>query len=207
MKNNECVENTPLLICDFDGTLVNKNSEATFLRFLTQKKQLRWYHYLLAALSVPVNRISRCLGGNDLLRAWSAFRTERETQELFLRFLTENDEIKLNESVLHQVEQHAGRKMLLTGSNQRLVEGLLGKLGLQGVFDVIIGARTAKCGYIVACHPYGRSKNRYLDGSCLVGIGNEYADRFFLSRCTTAYVVHPDKKLERLAREKGWIIL
>ncbi len=195
------------LVCDFDGTLINKNSEYEFLRFLNAKKRIGAGRWLLAALTLPVNRLSRAFGGNDVLRAWSVFRSERETAELMDAFLREENEIRLNQEVAELARGFPGRRILMTGSDRRLVEKLLVKLGAAELFHVVEGAETGKNGFVLKRHPYGKSKRKLLPPDCELGIGNEYADRFFLRACGRAFVVDPKENLRELAMREGWTIL
>ena len=77
------------------------------------------------------------------------------------------------------------------------------------MFDEIIGCEVFGCGYFVKSHPYGKDKVKRIketDGM-RTGLGNEYADRFFLRYCERAVAVAPDPELRAYAGKEGWEII
>jgi len=195
------------VICDFDGTLINKDSETEFVKFLQENKKIKLVGYAIAPISLIVNKISRKCGGHDLLRAWSAFQKENKIHELIDEFVEKNTSIIINMDVLSILNNSGYKKILLTGSNQYLVEKVLWKNDIIDAFDLVIGSKTDKKGLVVLQHPYGKGKVEFMPENCQIGIGNEIVDRFFLEKCETAYVVNPSDELKKLSQEKGWSIL
>ena len=195
------------LVCDFDGTLIQGDSETFLINYLREKHYLDWKNYLLALVSIPTNRLCKFFGGHDIVRAWSAFNPYPKNEKLISDFLNDEQYIHFNQSVIELIESYDGNKLLLTGSNQKLAEGILSKYKLSCLFDNVIGSSTKDNGFIVERHPYGKAKVKLLPTACEIGIGNEYNDRFFLQYCQTAYVVNPDPKLLKLAIAHNWNII
>ena len=195
------------LICDFDGTLINKNSEAALIRFLISSRQMGLLRYTLAAVSLPINLLSRSFGGCDLLRAWTAGLSSKTIETRIDSFLAGEHGLSVNPEVAERVRAFPGRRILITGSNQHLVEALLVQFGLREQFDEVVGAEVERSGVVLRRHPYGKCKLRYLPAECAIGFGNEFGDRFFLQRCTLACAVNPDPRLDKTARKHGWEII
>ena len=100
-----------------------------------------------------------------------------------------------------------GEKLLLTGSDERMVRGLLCKFGLEGLFDAVIGAKVSTHGLRLLRHPYGKDKLRQIPRHCAVGIGDSVPDRHFLMQCDRAYTVARRPEMVALAKQNGWHIL
>lgn len=196
------------LFCDFDGTFINTNIENYFLNFLLCHKKLKYYQYILAVFTFPINKLRMRMNEPNLFKAWSAFMPEQICTKLINEFIDyKAKDIKPRKAVLMFVKNFEGRKILLTGSNTELVKKYLVYQHLDGLFDLIIGSQTEKNGFYVKEHPFGKSKLKYITEGYCVGIGNEFADRFFLYKCNKAYVIEPDKRLLNLAIQNNWTIL
>lgn len=195
-----------ILYCDLDGTLIEKNLESRFIAYLLKERRFSICHYLLAAVSLPLNKVRQACFRPCLIKSWTAFRKENEKKDLIADFLSkEVGKIEFVPNVLEFVRSFDGRKILLTGSDEDLVIAFLKQTGNENLFDGVCGSKTAENGFYVVTHPFGYGKRPFLDETAFcVGIGNEYADRFFLEKCNEAYVSLPDKKLHDTAVKRDW---
>ncbi len=198
-----------ILICDFDGTLVKSSTELEFVKFLTKKRKLNLYHYLLSIFSVPLNTMMTLLNHGSLLKSWTVGRTKEEEKTLieqFYLYIAEN--YLVNNNVLKIVNNFKGKKILLTGCYRPLAKYMLKELKIDFIFDEIYGSEMGCWNYIIKSHPYGHDKLKFLPNNAeLFGIGNAWSDRFFLKKCNNVYIVSGSKKLEKLAFSKKWEII
>ena len=52
-----------------------------------------------------------------------------------------------------------------------------------------------------------KNKVKYIDTSVFsIGMGNEYADFFFLRKCSRPVAVYPDGRLRAVAKQQHWEI-
>ncbi len=195
-----------ILYCDLDGTLIRDNLEGAFVAYLRRRRELSVLHYAAAAFTVPVNAFRRRFFLPHPFKSWTAFRSASEKRELISRFLeNEGANISFAPNVLRFVEDFKGKKVLLTGSDEDLAAAFLKFTERSDLFDEVCGSKTAPNGFAVIRHPFGRGKLPFIDAKAAsVGIGNEYADRFFLEKCSKAYVAAPDGRLRVTAVKSGW---
>lgn len=198
-----------ILICDFDGTLIKENIEKRLLAYLLRERKLLWYQYILAVISLPINLLRKKMDKGNLFSAWSAFLSINKYNQLIDDFLEmEAGKITLRSEVLEYIKNFNGKKVLLTGSRLDLVKKYLLYYRQQDLFDEIIGTQTEKKGFVIKIHPYGKEKVKYIRKyDNIVGIGNEYVDRYFLQLCKEVIVVNPDDKLEQVARKNNWKLI
>lgn len=198
-----------IVYCDFDGTLVNGNIEADFIRWLAKSKKIAFSNFLCAMVSLPVNFLRKMIYKGNVFSAWSAFSTVQARQELFDTYI-ETCLLSINEVVFDKLQSWRNKYeiILLTGSNEKLVSMFLKKNGLHNFFSSVIGGRLSKNGFIVLQNPFGKDKLKYLiDCPKKIGVANEYADSFYLKRCDDVFVVNPEKKLYRLAIGNNWEVI
>ncbi len=195
-----------ILICDFDGTLIKQNIENQFLSYLRKHHKLGIQNYLLALLTIPVNGLRRLVGKGNLMKSWSCGKSRHQVNQLIEAFLEENiQNIEEIQTTLDFVQNFEGKRLLLTGSYEPLVKRYLEKKEIFHIFDKIVGSDISKNGFKVVKHPFGVHKKQYVKTDWnSVGIGNEHYDRYFLEKCSQAYVVNPDQKLYALAVRNGW---
>ena len=195
-----------LLICDLDGTLIERDLGIAFRRWLMETRNFGHFRALLAILFLPLNLISRkifCRG--SIFSAWSSFRNVNDCQVLMELFIRENHtDFPISEEVLYEVNTFNGERILLSGSESGLISLLLEFKGIE-VFDRIIGSETTFFGIVFSQQPYGRGKNRF--GPANVSIGNSWPDRFLLNSSGKAIVVDGEKRLTKLAKKKRWRII
>lgn len=195
-----------VLYCDLDGTLISYNLEGGLVKHLIKTKRLTIVQYLSAAFTLPFNSLRRRAGLPHLFKSWTAFRSADDKTDVITAFVREKaKDIPFNPAVLEFVKSFKGKKILLTGCDTELATAFLNETGSGGLFDEVIGARMKRGGFLVSTHPFGKGKPPFVDSGCIsVGVANEYADRFFLKKCTEAFVAAPDAKLGEVARTLGW---
>lgn len=195
-----------VLICDFDGTLIDKNLEASFITYLRKTNSMGFRNYLFSLLSLPVNTLRRHFDVGNLLRAWPIGFSDVEINELLDCYLEQDEAPLLCGKTLSFVKHFEGKKILLTGSDERLVNGFLERKGEGELFDEVIGLTGSST--MIKRHPYGKDKVGFLPmGVRLTGVGNEYVDRYFLEKCDDAYIVNPEHKLREFAKTRSWKVL
>lgn len=195
-----------VLVCDFDGTLIKGNIEGSFISFLRREHHFAFKNYACACISYPVNTIKRHFDRGNALRSWSIGITEQDFPHIVEKFLSSSYAPVVNENVLDVVQSYACKKILLTGSDERLVKAFLAEHHLDNIFDNIIGQKGTS--FTISQHPYGKDKLKFLPhASNLIGLGNEFADRYFLEKCHTVYIVQPDSKLKEFSQGKDWMEL
>ena len=146
-----------VLICDFDGTLINKISEIEFIRWLVMEKKMRFYHYVLSVISCVINIIPLSQNRGTWLKAWTAFRPFSVQNDLIKQFaISVTEKLYINRTVLEIVKGFSGQKILLTGCYDPLVKSIVKALDLQSYFDDIIGAKVGMANFLVTQHAYGR---------------------------------------------------
>ena len=196
-------------LIDLDGTLIKQDLEKEFVSYLKNSGELGAMHYLAAAITLPLNTLTRCFGRRDLFRAWSLFRTSIQLDDLIDQFLKQDIKIELRKSVLDLIDKFEGDVVLITGCNERLASKYLYSLGIIEKFKAIHGSSTIGSGFLLKHHPYGKSKLNYLGAYTqpFFSIGDSYADRYLFFQSSFAIVVQPSNKLRILARKMSWIIL
>ncbi|MEG9357992.1 hypothetical protein H3C22_13555 [Vibrio cholerae] len=193
-----------MLICDFDGTLIAEDLEKDFLNYYFNK-HLRVLDIFMGIIFTPINLLRKTFDRGSLVKVWTLFRTENEQKKLFNEFL-EFYKPTINSDVISILDSYSGTKLLLSGCYELLLYEFLCAHKITDKFNIIIGAKTVSFGFFISQHPYGHSKNEFFDFAD-VGIGNEFADRYFLSKCRNVYLKNPDEKLTRMANKFGWIII
>ncbi|MBD5116125.1 MAG: haloacid dehalogenase-like hydrolase [Ruminococcaceae bacterium] len=195
-----------ILYCDFDGTLIQENSEVMLVNFLIKSGYFKIYHYVLALICKIINVPRRLAKRGVIIKAWTAYLSNEKKDELIEWFWKQKiSQIHINQNVLEKIKDFDGKTIILTGSDQQLVYSFLRKKGIIDLIEKVIGNQVGKSGIRVLCHPYGRDKCKLLsDSAYKVGIANESADIFYLSECDEAYIVSGDAELENAAKKNGW---
>jgi HAD superfamily phosphoserine phosphatase-like hydrolase len=202
---------------DVDGTLLESSLERRFLRWLRANGHVslpmtilaaagraltgrwQWHQHKLAYLrGRSVNQVTSLAG-----RCW------REELVGHLRPAAVD--------VVRQLQKSGVEQILLSGSPRPLAECVASHLELANVIaaepEIIDRHYT---GGLAAPHPRGRRKvtaaaawlerhARNWEGT--IALADHYDDRFLLERVTTAIAVFPDRRLEQLAKRRGWMIV
>ena len=195
--------------CDLDGTLIRGDLEREFVGYFQSTGSFTIRNYLLALISIPANKLRRKQERGSIYKSWTVGFTAEKKDRLFSDFLeNETGKLETRADVLGLLEEYKSRGseiILMTGSYRELVLAFLKKKNMVNVFDEVIACEVKGNGFCVSQHPYGKDKCLFLKKDMqLIGIANEYADRFYLEQCSVAYVVGKDEKLKRIADEKKW---
>jgi phosphoserine phosphatase len=193
--NRDNEDNRPVLVCDLDGTLIKEDLEKCFMAYLIRTKTLKMRALALGLILTPVNLVCKWIERGSIWKVWLTGLTDEETEECFNAFFS-TWSYSICEPVLRRVRGFFGRKILLTGSFERLAVRWLERSNLRSAFDEVIGCRVYPNSIRVERHPYGRSKLVCLGNiRPSVSLGNEYADRHVLGISSTAVCVGGDPKL------------
>ncbi len=193
-----------MLICDFDGTVIAEDLEKEFLKFYTHN-HLRALDIIIGSVFTPINLLRKYFNKGSVVKVWTLFRTEEEQRKIFNDFLG-NFRPTINYDVINILDSYNGSKLLLSGCYELLLYEFLYMHKISNKFNSVIGAKTASIGFFITRHPYGRAKTDFFESGD-VGIGNEFADHFFLTKCRKVYIKSPDDKLTNMANDLGWKII
>jgi len=180
-----------IIICDFDGTVIEGNIENCFTRFLLQQKELRIKLFTAAIpallINLPLNKL--CLP--SVIKSWT-YVLKQEISHYIDLFLKENNrKLKIKKETISLIKEISHDKsVLLTGSYQELVERFLEYNNIK-CFDKIIGAQVKLPLYLfIKKHPYGKEKCKYVDRTNYnIGIADNYSDHFYLDMCNEKYYI------------------
>lgn len=204
------IKNDSVVYCDFDGTFIDGDLENEFVHFLIKNNKLGAVNYLCAFITIPINSIRKAFGYGDVIKAWSVFKTEKEILDYFDSFLQNFCTVSINNSVLDKLlflKDNGYKMVLLTASNEILVDMFLKKTQYDDLFDSIIGSSLKSNKFFVDRSPFGKDKCQYVNGDYTVGIANEYADRFYLLKCDKVYINSKDKRLLKIVSNNNWEVI
>jgi hypothetical protein len=166
-------------IFDFDGTLTNVDLGREFSNWMFKSGRVGFKGRLMRLCGAPINVILRRVDVGQRLLAWS-FGISDVDRENF--------------------------RVLITGCHEELAKMFLQRRGIND-FDEIIGMRLRNS-FLISMHPYGRTKTKLSKQyEPYIGVGDSWADRYFLKRATSAVVVDRDSRLVDLARQRGWNVV
>lgn len=197
------------IYCDLDGTLIEGDLEREFIRYLQSMNHFTIWNYFLAMISLPTNWIRRQKNYGSKYKSWTFGKNEEERKLLYSEFFSKCPNcIRFRVNVLELLKKYKddnNKIILMTGSYIELVRFFLERENVTPLFDEVIACEVKKNGFCISQHPYGKDKCIFLDLSePIIGIANEYADRFYLELCSEAYVVGEDKKLKEVAYKNNW---
>ncbi len=209
-------------LVDIDGTLIKGNSaEKTFFWFLFKRGYMRKGNFLrfairmlwlilTAGLDQAKGRNKSYLKGvrKEDLQQWIQEYAEELLPELIspgLRFRIAN------------LKKQGVEIILLSGSLQPLVEQIVREVNADFGVGVELESRDGRfTGKIKGTYPFGENKLRALaerialddiDWASSWAFADRLADLSVLKRVGHPVAVNPEKKLEEIAREKGWEII
>jgi HAD superfamily hydrolase (TIGR01490 family) len=216
------MEKHRLAIVDLDGTLLNVYSaETSFFFFLVRTGRIPPAK-MLASIASFIWDIAR-----------KGFRTAIATNAFFLRgekpediadwahefgrhFLDHAVPSSLREKI-RDIKLKGCRVVLLSGSLQVLVDQLKDLIGadhlIGGTLEVEAGRFTGKK---TGLHPFGRDKVSVLferiapesvDWEGSWALADRYSDLPVLELVGHPVAVNPDRRLRKLARERGWEVM
>ncbi len=205
---------------DVDGTLIRGSSEKSFLVHLVSRGDvgaLRLARFLAGYIAHPAATLVRGPGWN---RTYLRGLNEPATRVLagdFSRSVLVQRMRPCVVSELAALREGGARLILLSAALEWLVE----PLGESVLASGIIGSTPCSddgvlTGSLDGPRPFGEAKLRIVEAFCrengiapgdCIAYGDSWADRHVMDFCRRAVVVHPGRKLARLARERGWRIL
>jgi len=205
---------------DMDGTLLSTSSEKYFLQRLVASGRLgvfRFLRFMGQYLLHPARTLREGKGWNrSYLRGMDEEIAAREAEECARRLL--RDRVR-PWTLASAREMAAGgtRTVLLSASLSYLAAAVGRELG----FSTVRASRPETeggrlTGRLTGIRPWGRDKVRVAERVCeeagtalnrCAAAGDSWSDRFLLERCGLPIAVCPDRKLEKLARNRGWKIV
>jgi HAD superfamily phosphoserine phosphatase-like hydrolase len=208
-----------VVICDLDGTLISASSELEFVLGLFRDGVLSriivtrfLYHYIRH----PVKTILEGRGWNRGYFSGLPMSIIMEEIEKCVPKLLK----KVRPGVLDLLNQYRDEGAsicILSASLSPLVQSITESLGFSCFRGSIPVVRDGICtGLLIGQRPFGRAKTPPalaimdqfgVDASEVLAIGDSWADRFILQLCGSAVVVHPGRKLRKLALKNGWRIM
>jgi len=211
---------SPVLV-DVDGTLLpNPSSERRFLLYLLRVGKLGPIQ-LGSALAFYGRWAHRF--GRDIGRKNKAYLTNLKTadvDDLAAQFVRQHLRPLLRTGLVDRIAAHQRQGepvALLTGTPEFIAGPLAALLGIETVEATRCVTRNGRfCAAPPLLHPLGAEKLRQAARLCrrlgaALGDATAYADsiqdRLLLERVARPVVVAPDRRLLRLARERGWEIV
>lgn len=210
---------TKLVICDLDGTLISVSSELEFVLGLFRRKVLSrivvirfLYHYFRH----PIRTMREGRGWNrGYFSGLPADVLEQEVKECVPYLLTKVRPAVLD--ILNRKKEDGAEIFILSASLSPIVQGIAEGLGFHFFRGSIPVVRDGKCtGHLIGQRPYGKAKippavamleELNISAKDALALGDSWGDRYILETCGEAIAVHPVRKLRKLARHNGWLIL
>ena len=210
-----------LVFIDLDGTLIEgTGSERLFFRFLL-KKRLLGPLQAVSFLSFAVRYLPRF--GSDVWKknkAYLAGLQERDVHEAARVFAGE----RLSKSIRREMKERIARHrhegdetILLTGSLLALAQPLARHAGIDRVAATICAVANGRFEALPPLvHPFQDEKRHIAESLCrekgvalreCAAYGDSIHDLPLLEAAGTAVAVHPDRRLEKIARRRLWEIL
>lgn len=207
---------------DVDGTLLAQTTTFLFARILRRRGLIKRSFVLRAMYHGLQHRFGRldygrliAFGLKSIARI-PVIELERIAYDNFVEFVRP----RLYEGVVEHLNQlrRAGTSVVLVSSSPRIViEPLSLYLGCADVITtpvIIDRGRLVGVGSGPPCYGEGKvywaeqwSGERGIMMDDCAAYADNWSDRALLQRVGTAVVVHPHRKLHRLARERGWHIV
>jgi HAD superfamily hydrolase (TIGR01490 family) len=206
-------------IFDVDGTLIAGDSlERIFLRFLWRRGELGLFDLARMASGAVIALIA----GRPPLKSNKAYLRGKDTAHM-RRLARECFDEEITRHLLpHAINrlhwhQSAGHLViLLSGTLDLLLEPLAEYLGVSARIGSELEVKgRSLTGRIAGLHPFGETKVDCLMVMNRVGLFNikrsfayadSYADRHLLSRLGNPVATNADRRLLRLAENRGWMI-
>lgn len=213
------VDRMRLAVIDLDGTLLKgMTAERVFFLHLVAHGRIdlgRAVSFLLSfAGDLLRGGLQRAIGTNArFLRGETPETVQIWAREFGRAFLRKAVPDGLREKILG-LKQDGCRVILLSGSLQVLVNELKDRLGAEILIGGELEAADGKLtGRKTGIHPYGREKVAALysridpqtvDWERSWALADRFSDLPVLELVGSPVAVHPDRRLRRLARKRGW---
>jgi HAD superfamily phosphoserine phosphatase-like hydrolase len=208
---------TTFVALDVDGTLTMSNVSLAFGRFLYQQGRISWFQAWGAALTYAAHRLGLLSIRTLHRRIFTAVflgKEQRQIEEDAEHFWDEQWQRLVRPSVLALLSTLQGQTIaLLSSSPDFLIKGAARRLGLSEWYatEYVAGAdgRFLRLGRVVT----GGEKAKIIQivkkkgDSAIMAVTDSMLDLPLLDEADIAVVVSPERKLARLAKERGWRII
>lgn len=179
-----------IILCDFDGTLIEGDLERAFMRYLLKKKEIKYKMLLVSLFTLPINFLRNTFGFPSILKSWT-FVLKDSTNQYISNFIHDcGSKIQSKQqgwNLLNSLKD--SKRVLLTGCYDKLIRAYLKYCNLDTVFDEIIACEM-KNNLIVRRHPFGRGKVPFVPvHAYTIGIANEYSDHYYMDLCSEKYYI------------------
>lgn len=206
------------VLMDVDGTLLpHPSSEARFVTYLALHAKLGPVQIasVLGFYAFYWHRFGRHVGRKN--KAYLTNLSHAQVRELGARFVRQRLAPRLRPALMERLRHHhrAGdRVALLTGAPDFLAAPLAETLGIQRWCATECARRGERFHWQPPTrHPLGAEKLAAAQSLCAqenvelpecIAYADSIHDLALLERVAHAVVVHPDRALARIARERGW---
>lgn len=209
-------ESKTCAVFDLDGTIIRLSSEQVFLAYLLNHGEipipnlLAWTSNFLKVKSLPVAKSNKIY-----LRGLEQEHIYKIARHCFVDKLRASITPHIAE-LIHAHRAEGRTVVLMSGSLSFLVqpfhEHFQTDIMVAHELEVVDGKLTGKR---VGVHPYAENKAKLaqklatehrFDLSRSYAYGNHHTDAHKLALFGHPVAVNPDRKLQRIAAEKGWLI-
>lgn len=210
-----------LVIFDIDDTLINGQSQRHFLAFLYRNRYITLLHYVRVLWWFLMYKLSIVKNPEKVMSFAYSFLSGKElgeVQEITDSFYCHDLKFRIYPLAINEIENHKkqGRDILfLSNAGQPLVQKIATELAADAYIctqlELKDGVYTGK----VEGRPvYGENKvielkqfliNKKYD--VIQGYADHFSDITFLEFVDIPNVVNPDRRLQKIAKSKGWKIL
>jgi HAD superfamily hydrolase (TIGR01490 family) len=208
-----------LIICDLDGTLIAGSSEKEFLLALFREGAIspgKIIGFLCAYLAHPARTLREGRAWNrSYLKGLSPETVNSAAVRLARRLAG-----TFRPGVVHRLREYrgAGAKLVLLSAS---LEPLVREIASLQAFDTFRGSppessQGCLTGRVSGLRPWGPAKvvvareimrDAGVTPHETIALGDSYSDRHLLELCAGAVAVHPDRRLQALARKRGWTVI
>jgi len=202
---------------DLDGTLISRSSEKVFLTGLVREGILPPSGFLAFLLGYLVHPLVTLREG----KGWNRWYLKGiEPEEIGARAaecageLLRNNLRKSTALLAEELAEAGSTLVLMSASLVQIAETIGRGLGIGEVMASVPEVSEGEfTGRLSGTRPWGRNKLALAEALCIergfamercAGAGDSWSDRFLLLSCGCPVVVCPDRKLERMARSRGW---
>ena len=209
-----------LYFVDLDGTLLDTSSERYFLSSLFRSRRLgsrEMARFLVSYMIHPARTATEGKGWNRSYLKGLSLETVESEAERCAAVLAEKNLREWTLKSVNGMRESRCRTVLLSAS----LEPLAAAIARRVPFDLIRASRPEVTrekltGLLEGARPWGKSKRTLMREICdeydanpenCAAAGDSWADRFILEECGCPVAVCPDRKLGKLARDRGWHIV
>jgi phosphoserine phosphatase len=215
-------EGTPpaAVFVDLDGTLISRSSEKLFLQRLLRAGLVSPAGFLLFLAGYLLHPVKTVREGKGWNRGYLRGLPAAEVETLAEVFAGERLTGLLRPWTAQAVRGLAGRGwhvVLMSASLEPLVSPIARGMPFHGVVSSMPGEEEGTLtGRLEGLRPWGADKaelarrycaDRGFDPAGCLAICDSWSDRHLMMLCGGGVAVCPDRKLRRLAAERGWDVI